>query len=74
MQEEIMYTSSDGTKTPIKDVETTHLSYALAKAYRDIYTAKDDKEFDEYVGKINTIKNELHKRINDFKEGKTKNE
>ena len=32
--EEKFYTSSDGTKTPMKDVEFTHLSNALAKRYR----------------------------------------
>ena len=38
MEENIKYyTSSDGKKTPLKDVETTHLINGLAKRYRELF-------------------------------------
>lgn len=73
MQEEY-YTKSDGTKIKYSEMNNEHLINALAKAYRDIYTSKDDKEFDSYVSKINSLKNQIHKNINDFREKKDKNE
>ncbi len=62
------YISSDGTKTKIKDLETTHLTNALSKAYRDSFNAKNKEELGKYVEKINMLKNEIYTRINDFNE------
>ena len=39
--EEKYYTRSNGEKIKISDLETTHLSNALAKAYRDSFESKD---------------------------------
>jgi uncharacterized protein YPO0396 len=64
--EEKFYTSSDGTKTPMKDVEFTHLSNALAKRYREIFNSTNKDEFGQRLQEINDIKEEMHKRINEF--------
>ena len=63
---EKIYVSSDGTKTPIKNLETTHLINGLMKAYRESFGSKNHKEFSAYIEKINMCKEELHRRINDF--------
>lgn len=62
------YISSDGTKTPITNVEFTHLSNALAKKYRDIFNSMNKDEFSNKINEINDIKEEIHRRLNDFNE------
>lgn len=66
--EEKTYTSSKGEVIKLKDLETTHLSNALSKAYRDSFSTTNKKEFEEHVKKINDLKEEMHKRINVFYE------
>lgn len=66
MENKKYYISSDGTKTPIQDVEFTHLSNGLAKKYRDIFTTANKDEFAEKVKEINDIKEEIHRRINEY--------
>lgn len=68
-KEEKYYTSSDGKKTPMKDVEFTHLSNGLAKRYREIFESKNKGDFSKKLQEINDIKEEIHKRINTFNEG-----
>lgn len=67
--EEKFYVSSDGKKTPIKDVEFTHLSNGLAKKYRDIFQSTNKDDFSKKLQEINDIKEEIHRRINTFNEG-----
>lgn len=63
------YTSSDGKKTPMEEVEFTHLSNGLAKRYRDIFNVTNKNEFSQKLQEIDDIKQEIHKRINTFNEG-----
>lgn len=63
------YTSSDGKKTLMKDVEFTHLSNGLAKRYRDIFNVTNKDEFSQKLKEIDDIKEEIHRRINTFNEG-----
>lgn len=63
-----MYTNSKGESMPISNVEFTHLSNALAKTYRDSFNAKNKDEYKRYIDKINDIKEEMHKRMNNFYE------
>lgn len=66
-QDEVKYyTSSDGTKTPIKEIEFTHLSNGLAKKYRDIYNVSTKKEFNTKLKEINDMKEEIFRRYNEF--------
>ena len=60
------YVSSDGTKTPITNVEFTHLSNGLAKKYRDIFNSINKDEFSNNINQINDIKEEIHRRLNEF--------
>ena len=60
------YVSSDGTKTPVTDAEVTHLSNGLAKKYRDIFNSINKDEFSNKINEINDIKEEIHRRLNEF--------
>lgn len=68
-QKDKYYTSSDGKKTLMKDVEFTHLSNGLAKRYRDIFNVTNKDEFSQKLKEIDDIKEEIHRRINAFNEG-----
>ena len=65
MENEKYYVSSDGTKTLMKDMEFTHLSNSLAKKYREIFNYSGD-ELSTKLQEIDDIKQEIHKRINNF--------
>lgn len=63
-----MYTNSKGESIPITSLEFTHLSNALAKAYRDSFNAKSKDEYKKYIDKIDDLKEEIHRRMNMFYE------
>lgn len=60
------YTRSNGEKIPMKEVEFTHLSNGLAKAYRDIFESKNKDEFSKKLNEINDMKEEIYERLNKF--------
>ena len=64
------YVSSNGTKTPLKDVEFTHLSNGLAKRYREIFESIDEDDFSKRLNDINDIKEEIYARINKYHDEK----
>ena len=67
MEKEIKYyTRSNGDKIPMKEVEFTHLSNGLAKAYRDIFESKNKDEFSKKLNEINDMKEEIYERLNKF--------
>lgn len=67
--EEKYYTRSTGEKVKISEMETTHLTNSLSKAYRDIFSSANDDEFNAKLNLINDLKEEIYKRINVFHEG-----
>lgn len=70
MEKEIKYyTSSDGTRTPIKEVHSEHLINALGKRYKDLFTSENKEQLSAKLKEINDIKEEIYSRINDFSEG-----
>lgn len=60
------YTRSNGEQVALSSMEFTHLSNSLAKKYREIFESKNKDEFSEKLNTINDIKEEMHKRINQF--------
>ena len=68
MEKEKYYISSDGTKTKLKDIETTHLINSLAKKQRDIFSLTDKDKIGKALQEISDLKEEYHKRFNDFYE------
>ena len=67
MQEKY-YTSSDGTKTLMKDVESTHLFNGFSKKIRDIFNSTNKDEYYAKLTEIDDIKEEVYRRLNDFAE------
>ena len=75
MEENVKYyTSYKGKKTPLKDVETTHLINGLAKRYRELFSAENEDDFNSRINEINDIKEETYSRINKFHDEKIKKE
>lgn len=66
--EEKYYVGSDGTKTPIGSMEFTHLTNGLAKKYRELFNYTNKDEFNKKFSEISDIKEEMHRRINEFYE------
>lgn len=62
------YTSSDGSKTLLKDLESTHLFNGYAKKIRDIFSSTNKNEYYNKLTEIEDIKEEVYKRLNDFVE------
>ena len=60
------YISSNGDKTDITKVETTHLINSLAKHHRDIYASNSVDEFVRHSEQINLIDAELLRREKEF--------
>lgn len=60
------YTRSNGEQIPMNEVEFTHLSNGLAKAYRDIFESKNKDEFSKKLNEINDMKEEIYERLNKF--------
>lgn len=69
MEKEIKYyTRSNGEKIPMKDVHTEHLINSLSKQYKEIFESENKDDFSDRLKKINDVKEEVYKRINDFNE------
>ena len=60
------YISSNGDKTDITKVETTHLINALAKRHRSIYESNSIQEFEQHNDQIMLIDAELLRREKEF--------
>ena len=62
------YINSKGEKMLYSRMNTEHIINGISKCSRDIFNSKNKKEFSEYLDKMNKLKQELHKRLNDFNE------
>lgn len=63
------YVGSDGIAKDISTLETTHLTNALAKQYRELFNSKNKKDYSQRLETINNLKEDLYKRFNTFYEG-----
>lgn len=66
MKEIKYYTSSNGTKIPLSEVEFTHLSNGYAKKCRDIFSIADKKQLENAISELKDIEEEIKRRINEF--------
>lgn len=64
-----MYTNSEGKSVDVSTLHPSHLVNALAKKMNEIYTAKNQVEFNKMLMEINALKEEYYKRLNLFREG-----
>lgn len=60
------YTRSNGEQIPMNEIEFTHLTNGIAKAYRDIFESKNKDEFSKKLNEINDMKEEIYERLNKF--------
>lgn len=60
------YTRSNGEKVDIDTLETTHLTNALAKKYRELFEATNKDDYSKRFEEINDLKENLYGRFNNF--------
>ena len=63
-----LYTNHSGEQLDIETMETTHITNAMAKKMRDVFTAKSKDEAFKIIEEVNNLKEETYKRINTFVE------
>lgn len=68
MEESKLYTNHSGETLQISSMETTHLTNAMAKKMREVFEAKTKEEAFKMIDEINSLKEEIFKRINIFVE------
>lgn len=64
---EIMYTRSNGEKIPLKSMNTEHIINSWTKELREVFNSKNFDETKEHLDKIDMLKEEYFKRLNDFR-------
>lgn len=69
MEEKKYYTNSKGERVDVSTLHPTHLKNAMAQKYEELFTCKTKKEFAEKLQEVNNLKDEYHKRINEFYDG-----
>ena len=69
MKEDKYYIRSNGEKVKIKDMNTEHILNALTKKYRDMFESKNKDDYSKRLNEVNDLKEDLHRRFNDFYEG-----
>lgn len=60
------YTNHNGEVIQVNTLETTHATNALAKKMREVFEAKTKEEAYQKINEINSLKEEIFKRINQF--------
>jgi len=68
METKKYYTNSKGEKVDVSTLETTHLKNAMAKKMEDLFSTTTKDEFSKKLEEVNNLKDEYHKRINEFYE------
>ena len=66
MEEIKYYISSNGTKTPLSEIEFTHLTNGYAKKCRDIFNYTDKEQLENAIKELKDIEEEIKKRISDY--------
>lgn len=62
------YTNHSGEKIQVNTLETTHLTNALAKKMREVFEADNKDKAYQMINEINSLKEEIYKRINTYVE------
>jgi hypothetical protein len=68
-KEEKYYVRSNGEKVSLKTMNTEHIINALAKKQREIFNSANKDETSQYLKEINDLKEEYHRRFNEFYDG-----
>lgn len=68
-KKERMYKRSNGEVVKMSTMNTEHIINSLSKKYREVFEAKNKKDFAERTSQLNDLKEELYSRFNTFNEG-----
>lgn len=68
MENKKYYTNSAGESVEISTLETTHLTNALAKKYRELFESTSREDYLRRLNEINDLKEDLYGRFNSFYE------
>lgn len=60
------YTRSNGEKIKLAEMNTKHISNAMAKKMEDLFTSSSKDEFSSKLKEVDNLKEEYHKRLNEF--------
>lgn len=66
MEENTTYTNHSGEVIQVNSLETTHATNALAKKMREVFEAKTKEDAYKIINEINSLKEEIFKRINKY--------
>jgi len=66
MENKKYYTNSEGQKIDVSTLHPTHIKNAISKKYDELFLCKTKNEFSIVLGEINNLKDEYHKRLNEF--------
>lgn len=64
---EILYERSNGEKIPLKTMNSEHIINSWTKEMREIFNSKSDEEYSQHLTKIDMLKEEYYRRLNDFR-------
>lgn len=68
MENKKYYVNSAGESVEISTLETTHLTNALAKKYRELFESTSREDYAKRLNEINDLKEDLYGRFNSFYE------
>lgn len=68
MENKKYYINSKGEQIEVSTLETTHLKNAMAKKMEDLFSSTTKDEFADKLKEVNNLKDEYHKRLNEFYE------
>lgn len=68
MENKKYYVNSAGESVEISTLETTHLTNALAKKYRELFESTSKEDYSKRLNEINDLKEDLYGRFNSFYE------
>ena len=66
MESKKYYTNSSGEKVDISTLETTHLINAIGKKQREIFNSSTKDDVSKELEEIRNLKEEYHKRFNEW--------
>ena len=66
MENKKYYTNSQGESIDVSTLETTHLLNALNKKQREIFNSQNKDDVSKELEEIKNLKEEYHKRFNEW--------
>lgn len=65
-KEKKYYTNSKGEKVDVSTLHPTHIKNAMAQKMEELFYTKTKDEFSKKLEEVNNLKDEYHKRLNEY--------